>query len=101
MGWEKRGNSKYYYRKRRNGSRVVSEYIGTGLPAYLSMELDREEKMEATYKREKLRAYKREALAIDQEVLNYTRAVNGVLRALLLMSGYHPHKGSWRRKRNE
>ncbi len=27
MGWEKRGNKQYYYRKRREGDRVVSEYL--------------------------------------------------------------------------
>ena len=31
MGWEKRGNGLYYYRKKRMGQRVVSEYMGTGL----------------------------------------------------------------------
>lgn len=30
MGWEKRGNGKYYYRKKRIGNRVFSTYMGKG-----------------------------------------------------------------------
>ena len=30
MGWEKRGNNKYYYRKKREGKRVISIYFGKG-----------------------------------------------------------------------
>ena len=41
MGWETRGNGKYYYRKRRIGDKVVSEYVGTGPGAELIAELQR------------------------------------------------------------
>ena len=30
MGWEQRGNNRYYYRKEREGSRVKSVYVGRG-----------------------------------------------------------------------
>ena len=30
MAWEERNGKSYYYQKRREGDRVVSEYIGTG-----------------------------------------------------------------------
>jgi hypothetical protein len=29
MGWETRDNRAYYYRKRRTGNTVQSEYVGT------------------------------------------------------------------------
>ncbi len=30
MGWEERNGRLYYYEKRREGRRVVSQYVGTG-----------------------------------------------------------------------
>jgi hypothetical protein len=36
MGWKQIGNHLYYYRSRLEGSRVVSEYVGTGESAWLS-----------------------------------------------------------------
>ena len=30
MSWEQRGNRRYYFRKRRQAGRVVSEYVGAG-----------------------------------------------------------------------
>ena len=33
MAWEVRNRRKYYYRKRREGNRVIFEYLGGGLEA--------------------------------------------------------------------
>ena len=35
MGWERRGNQEYYYRKERDGSRVKSTYLGRGEMAHM------------------------------------------------------------------
>ena len=35
MGWERRGNHEYYYRKEREGSRVKSTYVGRGEMAHM------------------------------------------------------------------
>lgn len=35
MAWEQRGNNRYYYRKRWERGRCVSEYLGTGATAQL------------------------------------------------------------------
>lgn len=100
MGWEKRGNGVYYYRKKRNGKHVRSEYYGTGMSAYLISELDKEEKMERQYNNEKLKKHKGEVEKMNREVDLLTNTVNGFLHATLLTSGYHEHKGQWRKIRN-
>lgn len=35
MGWEQRGNNSYYYKKERDGSRVMSVYVGRGEIAHM------------------------------------------------------------------
>ena len=42
MGWETRGNNTYYYRKRRVGPSVVSEYAGSGKAGLLAERIDTE-----------------------------------------------------------
>jgi len=65
MGWEERRGRKYFYRKRRNGGRVVSEYLGAGPDA------------------------------VDQAC----HLIRTLVDAVLLLNGYHTHKGQWRKKR--
>ena len=38
-GWEQRGNNSYYYKKRRDGARVKSVYVGRGEVAHFISEL--------------------------------------------------------------
>jgi hypothetical protein len=97
MAWEKRGNRDYYYKKRRIGGRVVSEYVGSGALAELQALLDQEEKESRKYEQAKrLQAEELEA-KIDQ-VDEYSRTL---AKAALLLAGYHPHKGQWRKRRND
>jgi len=35
MGWERRGNNQYYYKKERDGARVRSVYVGNGEIAHM------------------------------------------------------------------
>ena len=39
MGWEQRGNNRYYYKKEREGSRVKSVYVGRGEIAHMVAQL--------------------------------------------------------------
>ena len=100
MGWENRGNGLYDYRKRRDGNRVASEYVGKGISAYLLMELDIEERMEGDYKRAQWNKQRSAVKRTNSDNELLTEIINGYVRAVLLTSGYHPHKGQWRRVRN-
>ena len=101
MGWESRGRGKrrYYTRSRWVDGRVIREYVGCGLLgeiAALEDEYKRRQREEeaAFWKEEK------ERLEAGAAFLDELAEVSEVLlRAQLLASGFHKHKGQWRRKR--
>ena len=54
MGLERRGNGYYYYKKEREGDRVVSRYVGGGSTANLFSlmnEMDADEKEQKRYEK--------------------------------------------------
>lgn len=99
MAWEERNGKSYYYRKSRDGERVVSEYIGGGYLATLAARLDQIRQAEqATERKERRRLMTAEA-ALDSEIAEYERLVQTVTAAVLLASGCHRPKRQWRVKR--
>lgn len=99
MGWEQRGNGLYYYRKRRIGDTVVSEYVGRGELAQLIATLDALEREEREAEQEAWREHRDEIAAVDQMLDEIQEVVRTLTRAYLLAAGYHTHKGQWRRRR--
>ena len=100
MAWEDRNGKYYYYRKRRQGEHVVSEYVGSGFLGAFAEDLDRAERVESEQARAGLKFQKEEAAAMDQQIFQLESSVNTLARAVLLVSGYHPHKRQWRKQRN-
>ena len=100
MAWEDRNGSQYYYRKRRVGGRVVSEYVGAGYAGELAESFDAEDRQEAEYKRREMRKQKQQAAALDRQEDEVEKLTRAFTRACLLLAGYHTHKGQWRKKRN-
>ena len=100
MAWEDRNGNPYYYRKRREGKRVVSEYVGPGLIGQMAAELDAEDRLERGCARANLVKQRTETKAIDQQVRDVESQIRTLTRAFLLAAGYHPHKRQWRKKRN-
>lgn len=105
MGLETRGNSIYYYRKRRIGNRVVSEYCGSGTLAECFQILEEERRYEARLDaEEKERSFDAECRTQDEldEVIDaFSDEAQALEEALYLISGYHVHQRQWRRKRND
>jgi len=99
MGWETRNGRAYYYEKKREDGRVVSRYVGTGLTAQLAENVNEMLRIE----REELRVEKLVQKAIDHDIdaqlRGARRATKIITEAVLIASGYHKHKGQWRRKR--
>jgi hypothetical protein len=100
MGWELRNGKRYYYRKIRRGRQVVSEYIGAGEFAELLFEIDGLDRAEKAHFRILWNKQKDEVKRLNKEITQLSKIINGITRASLLTSGYHPHKGQWRQNRN-
>lgn len=101
MGWEDRGGQAYYYRKERDGERVVSRYVGTGYGARLIAESERALRREA---KERRRARERERRRLERPldaIRQAEEAVRLLRDAALIAAGYHTHKGQWRKQRGE
>ena len=95
MSWEKRGDRRYYYNKRRVGDRVISEYVGAGEFAQVCAALDALKREMRHAQRERRRADRALDAQVDQ-VCDLIRALTG---AALLVAGHHTHKGQWRKRR--
>lgn len=101
MGWEQRNGQRYYYRKKREGGRVVSRYMGAGEIADLFSVIDRDEYLQRRWNQAKWKMQKDEAEKLDKDQSSLSQLTRHVLRACLLVRGYHPHKGQWRKKAND
>ena len=103
MAWETRNGNRYYYRKRREGGRVVSQYVGAGELATAFAYL------EDTSSKQRRALAKREAALFEAECQHWRgvetlardldAAVRTLVREALTAAGYHQHKGQWRKRR--
>jgi hypothetical protein len=96
MAWEKRGGERYYYRKRREGERVISEYVGAGDDAELVSRFDQTEQQRQSDARKQWQRWKAEQATLDGEIAELSHLVQTLTAAVLLASGCHRHKRQWR-----
>jgi hypothetical protein len=100
MGWERRARGGLYYtRSRREGGRVVREYVGVGLLAQRAFEIDSEKRATFRLEREVACREMREQSEVNRVVTQLERECGAVVRAVLEAVGYHEHRGQWRRRR--
>ena len=103
MGWETRSGHTYYYRKARQGRRVVSTYCGRGEVAALFAELDALDQGRRQQERAVNQAARAEFAGLAATPPELTallaKARAEVTRALEAAS-YQQHKrGEWRKRR--
>jgi len=98
MAWEKRRGKEYYYRKRRIGDRVVSEYVGTGPVAEAAFALDELKRQAREEERQLFRQERERQRAIDEAVDRACLLARRLIYAALLLNGYHMHRGQWRKR---
>jgi hypothetical protein len=100
MGFEARRNGRsYYYRKKRFGNKVVSQYVGAGEDGVLIAQMETLNRGEADYKRYCERHVIAEMKAEDAKADALGAEVEKLSAAVLNAAGFHCHKGSWRKKR--
>ena len=99
MAWEERNGNLYYYRKRRQGNRVVSEYVGKGAWIHAMATLEKRERDRLRYEHWKKRQEINEYEDMRSRLNGAMDSVRDLVQAALLLNGYHTHKGQWRKKR--
>jgi hypothetical protein len=99
MGIEQRGNRSYFYKKRRVGKRIVSEYVTGGHEAFLLAELDERDRAKLRDEREAIERERAAAARLDASIDELSEINESLVKALFLLHGFHQHKREWRRKR--
>ena len=99
MAFERRRNKSYYYRKRRIGSRVISEYVGSDGVGALAEVMTERARAEAEAKRKEWAAIKDEQERLDAMVNDFGELATAYADAALLLAGYHQSKRVWRKRR--
>jgi hypothetical protein len=101
MGWEERAGRRYYYRKRRRGREVRSEYVGTGELADAIASLDALKRSQLDLARVETQEERKVQDDLDAWLDQFLALTRMVMSQVLMNSGYHQHRGQWRRVRNE
>jgi hypothetical protein len=101
MAWEERNGRRYYYRKRRIGKTVISEYVGVGWIGEAAAAMDALDLAEQRSKQQAWQREQSEYMEAEREVRQLGELTRMLTRATFLLAGYHPHKGQWRKRRNE
>ena len=94
----KRG--RYYYRSKREGQHVRTEYLGTGVLALAIAVLDVEERERQGQERAAVRAEQEAQRTVDRKIDEEGDLVKALTQAALIANGYHKHKGQWRKRRD-
>jgi len=100
MGWERRGAVTYYYRKRRIGGRVVSEYVGGGVVGEAVALQDKSDRLERAKQRKADRQASEEMRTLDRQADEVAELIRALTRGVLLATGHHTHGGQWRKRRD-
>lgn len=100
MAWEARGRNLYYYRKKRIGRTVVSEYVGRGLAAQKIALMESAERKKRYETIRAMRQQEEEFSSFNNRVTQGSLLVDQMVKGFLIIAGFHKHKGQWRRRRD-
>jgi hypothetical protein len=99
MGWEQRGNNRYYYKKQREGATVKSVYVGRGEIAHMISQIQSSspllERLARGIKSPEVVQQEKAGAALEQ----VTDLIRLITQGTLLTAGFHTHHRQWRRTR--
>jgi hypothetical protein len=100
MAWERRERGeRYYTRSRKEGGRVVREYVGGGRLGELAARTDAEVRERRKKEIAEGRAEVRRMEQLVAPVVELCEVAEVLAGAHLVAAGCHRHKGEWRRRR--
>ena len=98
MAWEQRQRGgRYYTRSRREGGRVVREYVGKGPIGEAVAQLDQLDRAARESERRAWKAEREAVLDPAADVTAFGRLVDDAVALALTAAGLHNHRGEWRR----
>jgi hypothetical protein len=101
--WEKRERGgTYYTRSRKEGGRVIREYIGGGPLGELAAKTDALNRLRREREAMACREERESLEALDRSVEELYEAAEVLTRASLLAAGFHQHnRGEWRKRHGQ
>jgi hypothetical protein len=101
MAWERRARgTRYYTRSRKVAGRVVREYVGGGLPGALAAKLDAAVRAKRQQDARAWNELRTRLEHVESAGRQLCEATDVVVRAVLILAGYHQHhRGEWRKDR--
>jgi hypothetical protein len=99
LAWERRGSNLYYYQSERIDGRVRKKYVGTGHVAQAIAHADETIRKSRAAHSKRTRVELEEARTLASAGEELCEAADILAAAELVASGYHRHKGQWRRRR--
>jgi hypothetical protein len=100
MAWDTRGGRRYYYRSRREGGRVVRQYVGADLLGELEAREDDRRRIERERACHELEQERERLAAADAPLAELDALADALVAGALLLAGYHQHdRGAWRKGR--
>lgn len=101
MSWEKRGDNRYYYRRRKVNGRVIAEYIGAGDMAEAIARADEHDRRRRQRAAAEFHALVEEDRRQGVTLAEVNELVRSAVAGVLIANGYHMHKRQWRKRRDE
>jgi len=99
MAFEERNGNSYYYRKKRIGNRVVSEYIGKGELALMLYQMDKSKRKERESNAKKERRNREKIEEFDRDLFEIESKIKSLVEIFLINKGFHKTKSrEWRLK---
>jgi hypothetical protein len=101
--WENRERGgRYYTRSRKEGGRVIREYVGGGILGELAARMDAEERQRREEEAASQRHERERLEATRASVEELCEAAEVIFQAVLVATGYRQHnRGEWRKKRGQ